>query len=276
MDIRAYIQSGVIESYVLGIATDEEITEVNQLRLKYPEVQTAIDEFSHSLEHNAFHDAIMPPPSVKLNIMNTLAGEFNKSKDDRAIIVPLQDTSSQRLTQPPGYKVWQFAAAASIILLLTSAAFNIYLFNRYSDTSERYQALLSDRNTLQANNQVMQTKLHDWQAAVRMMADSNMNMFKMPGIEGKQDNMAMLFWDGRSKDVYVMANKLPAPIPGKQYQLWALVDGKPVDAGVLDMECPGVCKMKNIQRAQGFAITLENAGGSPTPTMSQMLVYTEV
>ncbi len=276
MDIKAYIQSGVIESYVLGIATEEEIAEVNQLRLKHPQIQLAIDDFSLSLEQNAFQDAVMPPAAVKSSIMKALAGEFNKAKDDRAIIVPLNDTSSQKLTQPPGYKVWQFAAAASIILLLTSAAFNIYLFNRYSYTSEQYQALLTERNSLQASNRIMQANLQNWQTSAEMMADSNINMFKMPGVSGKDGNMATLFWDGRSKDVYVMANKLPAPTTGKQYQLWALVDGKPIDAGVLDPDCQGVCKLKNIQRAQGFAITLEKEGGSPTPTMDQMLVYTEV
>jgi anti-sigma-K factor RskA len=84
--------------------------------------------------------------------------------------------------------------------------------------------------------------------------------------------MATVFWDKRSKDVYLMPNKLPAPSAGKQYQLWALINGKPVDAGVIDGNCTGLCKMKNIPNAQGFAITLENQGGSPVPTLTQLIV----
>jgi anti-sigma-K factor RskA len=108
-----------------------------------------------------------------------------------------------------------------------------------------------------------------------MMADPAMKMVKLPGIPGKGDNMATVFWDTKSKDVYLMANKLPKPTIGKQYQLWALVDGSPVDAGILDVAA-NVCKMKTIPKAQGFAITLENAGGSPTPTMDAMYVMGKV
>ncbi len=108
------------------------------------------------------------------------------------------------------------------------------------------------------------------------MADPAMAVIKMPGIAGKEDNLATLYWNTKNKDVYVMLNKLPVPAKGKQFQLWALVDGKPVDAGLLNSECQGVCKMKNIPKAQAFAITLENEGGSPAPTMQQMYVLGKV
>ena len=62
---------------------------------------------------------------------------------------------------------------------------------------------------------------------------------------------------------------------GKQYQLWAIVDGKPVDAGLIT-DCIGLCKMKRIDRAQAFAITLEKAGGSPTPTLTEMYVFGKI
>jgi anti-sigma-K factor RskA len=96
-------------------------------------------------------------------------------------------------------------------------------------------------------------------------------------VPGKQNGfMTTLFWEKSTKDVYILTNKLPPPSPGKQYQLWALVDGKPVDAGMLDLNCQGACKMKNIQKAQAFAITLEKKGGNPTPTMEQMFVMGKV
>jgi len=74
---------------------------------------------------------------------------------------------------------------------------------------------------------------------------------------------------------HLLANKLPQAPSGKQYQLWALVDGKPVDAGMIG-DCNGLCRLKNIPRAQAFAITLEREGGSPTPTMDQMYVLGKV
>jgi anti-sigma-K factor RskA len=67
-------------------------------------------------------------------------------------------------------------------------------------------------------------------------------------------------------------DKIP---PGKQYQLWAIVDGKPVDAGMVG-DCEGLCKMKVINRAEAFAITLEKEGGSSAPTLTAMYVMGKV
>jgi anti-sigma-K factor RskA len=61
-------------------------------------------------------------------------------------------------------------------------------------------------------------------------------------------------------------NNLPKPAAGKQYQLWAIVNGQPVDAGMLNWnDATIVASMKNIPQAQAFAITLEDEGGHPLP-----------
>ncbi len=84
------------------------------------------------------------------------------------------------------------------------------------------------------------------------------------------NSAATVYWDTKSKDVYLLVNNMPAPPTDLQYQLWAIVDGTPVDAGVFDMK-DGIIKMKNIQRAQAFAISLEKKGGSIAPTVIYML-----
>ncbi len=272
MDIQAYIQSGIIESYVLGLASAEESAELETLRLQYPEVSESISEFSQLLEEQALKNAIAPPADVKAKIMAAI-----KDEERQAGIVSLPaGAKANRNVSAKQIRVWRMLAAASVILFIVSAGLNFYLYNRYNQKNDAYQALLSERNTLQADNQIYQTHLQQWQKAARIMSDPAMTVVKMPGIAGKEQNLATVYWNIKNKEVYVQANKLPRPAKGKQFQLWALVDGKPVDAGMLDPDCEGVCKMKNIPRAQAFAITLENEGGSPTPTMQQMYVLGKV
>jgi anti-sigma-K factor RskA len=274
VDIQQYIQSGVIESYVLGTASDEEVAEVETLRKQYSEVQNAIEEFSIALEQEALANAIPPPAGVKEKIFKSLNIQY---KDEQASpVIPLAtETPSEKLA-PVRTLNWKMAAAASIILLAGSIASNVYLYNRYSNTSSKYQALLVERESLQANNNIYQTKLREWRSAAEMMADPEMMAVKMPAATGKSNVMATVFWHTRTKDVYVLPNKLPAPAENQQYQLWALIDGKPVDAGMIDPTCVGACKMKNVPRAQAFAITLEQKGGSAVPTMTQLFVLGNV
>ena len=56
MNSREYIESGILELYVFGKLSDEEIAEVNQMAAQYPEVreeikaiESAVINLSHSV-----------------------------------------------------------------------------------------------------------------------------------------------------------------------------------------------------------------------------------
>lgn len=275
MNTQEYIQSGIIESYVLGMASPAEAAELEQLCLQYPEIKQALTNFELALEANALTNAVASPPKLKDQIFTALQSEFiaeknNTIQNKKAFSTPLQEVPVVKMNQPS-----RFLAAASIVLLVISGGMNIYFYSKFKETTQQYQALVLEKNTLQANNQIMQTKSLDMFNSMQMMTDPNMQKVSMPGIAGKEMNYATVFWDMKSKDVYILPNKLPQPESGKQYQLWAIVDGKPVDAGVLN-DCAGLCKMKNIPAASMFAITLEKSGGSETPTLSEMYVAGKV
>ena len=259
MDIKAYIESGVIESYVLGMADAQEAAELEQLSRQYPEIRKAIDEFELNLEKQSLATAVMPSPKVKQQLLATL--DFEEEATGRVV----------------AFAWTRYVAAASIILLVASAALNIYFYKQFKSTSTAYQALLVEKTSLIAQNQNIQTKALDLYNSMQLMSDPTFVKVSMSGtsLPGKDGNLATVFWDTKSKDVYLLPNKLSEAPTGKQYQLWAIVDGKPVDAGVMDV-CAGLCKMKNIPAASAFAITLENKGGSPTPTMEQMFVVGKV
>lgn len=253
---------------MLGLANDSEVAEIEALYSQYPEIKTAVNDFASELERQALENALAPPPEMKAKVLAAL--NFDVSA---APVVDMPgDTTKDTGATVYNLKRWRMLAAASVILLVGSAALNFYFYNRFDEKNKAYQALLTERNTLFANNQVFQTHLNEYRSALEMMADPAMLMVKMKGVPHQKNSMATIFWDTRNKDVYVVPNKLPDVLQGKQYQLWAIVDGKPIDAGTLDTGCEGVCKMKNIPRAEAFAITLEKAGGSPSPTMEEMYV----
>ncbi len=260
MDIKAYIESGVIESYVLGMAEAQEAAELERLSRQYPEIRKAIDEFEIALEKQALAGAVAPPAHIKKHLLDTL--EFEKE-------ARIQSTRVVTI----GWS--RYVAAASVLLLVASAALNVYFYNEFKSTSTAYQALLVEKNSLFAQNQNIQTKMLDLYSNMQMMSDPSFMKVSMSAIPGKEGNLATVFWDSKSKDVYLLPNKLAQAPSGKQYQLWAIVDGKPVDAGLI-ADCAGLCKMKNIPSATMFAITLEPKGGSTAPHLDQMYVAGKV
>lgn len=85
-----------------------------------------------------------------------------------------------------------------------------------------------------------------------------------------QTSKIVIAWDPfRHRGVISMVN-LPAPAPGRSYQLWVLDPGAqaPVSAGLLHPEAgSGTFEVPAVTTGSpGFAVTLEPAQGSPEPT----------
>ena len=95
----------------------------------------------------------------------------------------------------------------------------------------------------------------------------------MKGTPLSAESSVFIHWNKKNSEVFVDVASLPAAPEGMQYQLWAIVDGKPMDMGVFDVTKEGdIQKMNSIAKASAFAVTLEKKGGSPTPSLEKMYV----
>ncbi len=268
MNVQEYISSGLIENYVLGLASPEEMAEFEQMYSAHAEVRTARDVFERKLEQKLLEQAIPPAPALKSKIFSQLQMEHDK------LPAGTGSTETAKIVRPS----WtRFAAAASVVLLLGSVGLNWYLFNEYKGSLAKYDALVATQTQMASANSSLQTSLQDYRSALEEIRNPAMAVIKMPGVAAKPNSLATVYWNTQSKDVYLLVNQLPKPNADKQYQLWAIVDGKPVDAGIFDVsDGPSFVKLKNIPNAQAFAITLENKGGSVSPTMDAMYVMGKV
>lgn len=269
MNIQEYISSGIIEAYVLGLATREEMAEFEKLCAVYPELRKARTEFEISLEETAIRNAAVPAKSLKSKIFADIEIEAYDQQT-------LRENEEEAIAETPieevpvlGMSYRKYMNVAAIILLVGSIALNLYFFAQYRSYSNRYNELLAAQTELANNNKSLQTTLRKYEQDLSMMKDPDMMMVKMAGtnVQTSPDpsSMAMVYYNTRSNQVYLMVSHLPQPGPDKQYQLWAIIDGKPVDAGVFTPGKTAMVPMKSIRGAQAFAITLEKPGGSPTP-----------
>jgi anti-sigma-K factor RskA len=75
---------------------------------------------------------------------------------------------------------------------------------------------------------------------------------------------ARIYWMQNTKEVYIDPSNLPKAPEGKQYEFWAIIDGKPVNGGIITTEINGktvhVQKMKSFGNVQAFAVSLEDIG----------------
>ena len=62
MKINEYIESGVLETYVLGSASEAEIQELLYLKTKHPQISEALRDLETDIEFIAQKMAVNPPP----------------------------------------------------------------------------------------------------------------------------------------------------------------------------------------------------------------------
>jgi len=272
VDASRFISSGLVEAYVSGLASSNEVQELESGMAQYPEVKAAVNDCQLDMEHYVTLQSKTPPPSIKQNLERILSEE--ETAREQGLL-----REEPAITEFPEEKVyvssaWRWIAAAAILLLLGSLLVNYMFFGQLNDYKSKYEALLSTHNTLATESNLYRTRIDEMEQSLKIVKDPSIKTIRMPGTKPFPSALATVYWNQQSKEVFVMVNNLPEPTADKQYQLWAIVDGKPVDMGVFDMADRDTLlhKMKSINNAEMFAITLEKKGGSPEPTLEQMYV----
>ena len=260
MNTQDIISSGIIESYVLGTASPEEVAMLGCMQQSFPEIKAAVLEAQQALEGMAEQLAVTPSAGLKEQIWSRLEAE-NLAVNDAPVA-----TMTAKKTAIPGKSrsIAGWAMAASVLLLLSIAA-NIY-YNQDNAHKERELVALQQQQKEQA------LKMAAAESRIAMLNQPDMKVVRLKGSDQHATAHAMVFWNEQTKKVYLDAAALPKAPEGKQYQLWAMVNGKPVDAGLYTSEADISKALSTIPQAEAFAITLENAGGSPVPTLSQLYV----
>ena len=72
MDVKKYIESGILEIYVLGLATKRESEEVERLAIAHPEIKKEILEIEIALEKYAQQNNTIPHPAIQPLLMATI------------------------------------------------------------------------------------------------------------------------------------------------------------------------------------------------------------
>ena len=270
MNIQEYINSGLLDLYAADALSPSESREVELLAAKYPEIQTEINVIQDSLEGYAAAHAKQPSATLKAKILDALPEMATATKPLKVAEQPESKPKIQTLPPRSAWYASPTAIAAAMVGLATSMGLNVFLYSNWQDASSRAASLLAEKTILVENSSVQKASYTQQLASLTSPMTKTITLKGLPIAPTAK---VMVYWNANDKSTLVAVQNLPAAPSDKQYQLWALMDGKPIDAGMLDTSgVANVQRLKDIANAQAFAITLEPRGGVPSPTMDQMYV----
>jgi len=280
-NLKAYIESGVLELYVLGDLSSEETLQVEEMAARYPEVRAEIDAIEQAMEQYAMQNAVEPSADVETRLFEKLGFSDLEEQEELVSNQPVytEEPKIIRLDGSDGkVRTLRYALVACVALLVMSVAALFITYNKLNDAHSQIASLNLDKQKFAG---VVSKLEYDNKGLNNMaeMADSKeWATIRMQGQAISPKSKMNVYWNKKDKSVLInyVAMDLPKADAEHEYQLWALVNGKPVSLGVFgkadSTSNEALLKMQTIQEAQAFAVTLEPMGGSVNPTMEKLTV----
>lgn len=268
MNVKEYIESGILEAYALGALSEQERAQVEADIAMYPELADELTAIEQSLAQLANEHAQKPPAFLQDQIWNAIDGGI----DDTSGGTPTRNIPVSPQAPQSAARQVSWVRAAMWAAILVSVATNFILLSQRNETREQFTAKVDSMA-------IQQQQLTDIVVSVRaerdMIADPATIKVEMGSLKEGKTMSSTIFWNKEKNEAYLALNNMPAAPEGKQYQLWILQDGTPVSMGVIPDEMvveKGMMKVNaSIPNGQAFAISLEQDGGSETPTDVQIL-----
>lgn len=251
MTSEEIISSGLLEAYLTNDLSDEQRSSV-EAHLKDRSVRKEYLAIQQKLEAMAFAASLAPDQEVRYRVLMKLVTKGSSK----------------------GRMMYYLAASISLALLSMAAAF--YFYSKYTITNDQLLAMESQNREMADNIRQVNTRMEGMRQDLSVLINPAYSRVVMNSTQSGLAQQAVIYFNPSEQKVYLNSSTLPELTEGQQYQLWALIDGQPVDAGTFDVVKDGFQQMRSFERADAFAVTIEPKGGSTSPTLEKMQVYGEV
>jgi hypothetical protein len=262
--------------------SSEDAYKIEQLAKLFPEIKAELEEIEDALINAANEVEEAPSPAVKDQLFSRLKELPAKNNATPPVSTAIPPSAGHNAGQViPMYQPKRsntgLVAAAVTGFLLAIAGWS-YLFVNKNEQQTQLATLQQKVDSMHNFASAQQQQIEAFSNKMRFYQDTGYKMINLKPMPNRPKYiLAQVFWDTRTKAVYATNISLPKAPEGKQYQLWAFVNGKPVSAGLFDERRGGVVEqMKTFNQAEAFGVTLENAGGAESPTIKDMYLLGDV
>lgn len=267
--------------YLAGSSHDaSEAAEMERVRLhlrECPECREQVAQLSAEMAHIVMSVPQIAPPAAAKERLLQAAGIHLAANEDapvaaKTVSMPIRDASASASVPPIQIRrtnpalIWGGWVAAAILLI---CAVGIYVANQGMHRQLRMEAAEMERSNLSA---ARARQVLDVLTSPQAQRVTLVSAHARPEPTGHA-----VYLKNRGALVFTASNLAPLPTE-KTYELWVIpANGSaPVPAGTFQPDAHGMASVllpelpKGID-AKAFGVTVENAGGSTTPTLPILL-----
>jgi anti-sigma-K factor RskA len=263
MSTEEIIASGDLELYVTGGLPEADRDRLTQAVQQDPKLQKEVEAIEASLIALARSVSPSIPAMVWSYILESIRN--------------VRTVGTVKRTNWGAISGW----AAAILAI----AGIFWFFNQNSSLENELKITTTENSELKQKIEFTESELEiteDELAATTDLLDvlrsRNYETITLPGNKAvAPDAFAKAYFNAKQRVVYIDSRGLPEASQSKVYQLWSLkLDPlAATSVGILEKGTEvteGIYKFENIPDPEAFGITLEPAGGSESPTLSQLYI----
>ncbi len=248
-DIYSFLESGLLEKYLIGTTTVSETEQVETYISEYPEVKSQYDLLQDNLEIISKLNAVEAPKDSLHKIFEAL--------DDKPVVT--LHTKERRVS------VWySIAASAAAVLFAISATF-FYVKNQ--QLLNENQVVVDEIFDLRSDIDNTNNKLESVMKQFMRLNNPETEKYIIRGNKRAKNLKTVAYINPKEKTSMIEIVSLPQ-LPEEQcYQMWAQMQDKMVNLGILDAADRDLRSIPYTENALSFNITIEPKGGNETATV---------
>lgn len=242
--IRIFLDTDLLEKYLLGKTDIVESARVERYIAMYPEVRASYNELQANLEAFARLHALETPEGLKETILGRIRA---------------QNLGKRRFRR--------YAIAASIVAMMFAGS--SYFFWDQNKMLQEENAVVT--NKIRGLQEDLQEQLEDVRNQFIVLNNPETKKYPVKGNKKAKELKAIAYINPVKKLSYINVENLPNLPKDKCYQMWAEVNGEMVNLGVLKNF--GEDRLKSLPYAEHALsyITIEPKGGNDTPSVQNIV-----
>jgi anti-sigma-K factor RskA len=253
MDIQKYIASGILELYVAGSLSEKENEEVTAEIQENAELLVEVLSIENAI-------VILTAATSRKDTKHLFTAIKKQLVQKETKVIPLS-TPKENWRH---YSGWAAALLIGMTLLWSN-----------SQNNKLKNQIALEKQQLEIQIEKASNNLAEAEKLITIFRDRDIISIPLAGQQVSPNSYAKVYWDKKKKNIYLDAQGLPTPPKGKVYQVWSLKMSPltPTSLGILDtfiVDTNKIFTIENANESEAFGITLEDEGGSESPTLEQL------
>lgn len=271
IDVKQYIESGILEDYLSGTLSETERKDVESTVDKYPEIAQELASMSMSLSMMADIGAVQPASYMEDRIWNEiLATNFDEDESNADIIKP---------EVPKTSKLPYIMSIALAIIAFVSIYFIIIANGKLDRANEKIANIEQANKELQTEFDQLKYNYDSLVSISNIYNLDNTSIVVMkPNRRNTINSLVVIVWDKLNNKIYLDVKRLPNSETGKKYFLWGITQiGRQINLGsFIHNGSNQTVELTGIRDAVRYILTQEKESGVSYPTMSKVYTTADV